>query len=767
MSASSVAPLGPQGHQGLTAATTRPRTKSVNTDHTQFQDKYQLQPNELQAKSPSTAALDQIMSNLSQPKQHQGHHQDHQHHHQQQQQQHLSLHHSQNHTQVNSNHRLGHSYSKSGGASGRQFFPLLPSSLPATSGGTGGTGGAGFPASTSVVHDLMHNRSNSQTTVVESTSSPTMDYSQQQIYYRNSGGAATGGAAAILAVDQHDMSLPGTPPSHVQSFYNANNHNNNSMSRNSSSGSLIMGTTGSTPSSSTSVGNGGGSNPALVVGMANSHSSLHTLVGGSSPLQHRPHTPLKSSFPPHSNTSPGGEHNSADHVITGHSTQVAAGAGAGFSSAGADANPTPSTSSEYPGETISTGKQPSLLRSLSTQNGRQQFLTPEKPVGSLPTIHHQNGRGRHDGATFMGMSLKHLSLLVLLLQNSALVIMMRYSRVSVEPGQPMYLASTAVFFAELIKFITCLGILTYKTQSVYRTVYILRKEIWAKPQEILKMLVPSGLYALQNNLLYLALSNLEASTFQVTYQLKILSTAMFSVLMLNKRLSRQKWFSLCLLMVGVTLVQLQNVGSPKQTGPSPLPNMGQDDDPEVQVFEDGRVNEVSFSESEESLDVLGGEDEDSQNPILGLFAVLTSCVSSGFAGCYFEKILKGNETDMWVRNLQLGISGTVFSFLAMFYDRQKIFEAGIFQGYSIATWMVIVNQALGGLLVAIVVKYADNILKGFATSLSIITSGMISVYFFDFEPSIQFQMGTLVVILSTFLYGRPDAPIPRFVRREK
>lgn len=356
-------------------------------------------------------------------------------------------------------------------------------------------------------------------------------------------------------------------------------------------------------------------------------------------------------------------------------------------------------------------------------------------------------------ATFMGMSLKHLSLLILLLQNSALVIMMRYSRVSVGPG-PMYLASTAVFFAELIKFATCLGILTYKTQSVSRTMYVLRKEIWDKPQEILKMLVPSGLYALQNNLLYLALSNLEASTFQVTYQLKILSTAMFSVLMLNKRLSRQKWLSLCLLMVGVTLVQLQNVGTPK----SPIAALEEHDEPEtVEAMPDG---------TEEPLD-MGGDDEDSQNPIVGLFAVLTSCISSGFAGCYFEKILKGNETDMWVRNLQLGISGTMFSFLAMFYDRYRIMEGGILQGYSVATWLVVINQALGGLLVAIVVKYADNILKGFATSLSIITSGMISVYFFDFEPSIQFQLGTLVVILSTFLYGRSDTAVPRFVRREK
>ncbi|KAG0274858.1 hypothetical protein BGZ95_009408 [Linnemannia exigua] len=340
---------------------------------------------------------------------------------------------------------------------------------------------------------------------------------------------------------------------------------------------------------------------------------------------------------------------------------------------------------------------------------------------------------------------------------TVLVLMMRYSRVSVGPDQPMYLASTAVFIAEIIKLCTCTGILAYNTQSIPRTIDIIRREIIGQPREILKMLIPSGLYALQNNLLYIALSNLEAATFQVTYQLKILSTAVFSVVMLNRRLTKQKWLSLCLLMLGVTLVQLQNVGTPKS--PVVLDTKSDDGDSDF-LNSSGVGDELDSSSSEDDSLV-------SQNPIIGLFAVLTSCISSGFAGCYFEKILKGSESDMWVRNLQLGISGSLFSFLAMFYDRQKIYEGGMFQGYSAITWCVITNQALGGLLVAIVVKYADNILKGFATSLSIIISGMISVYFFDFEPSIQFQLGTLVVILATVLYGRPDAAIPRFIRPQK
>ncbi|KAF9577995.1 hypothetical protein BGW38_006464, partial [Lunasporangiospora selenospora] len=365
-----------------------------------------------------------------------------------------------------------------------------------------------------------------------------------------------------------------------------------------------------------------------------------------------------------------------------------------------------------------------------------------------------------DGATLMGISMKHLSLLILLFQNSTLVLMMRYSRINVDPERPMYLASTAVFFAELLKICACVLMIAQRTGSISRTLYIIRKDVLEQPGEIVKMFVPSGLYALQNNLLFVALSNLEAATFQVTYQMKILSTAIFSVLMLNRRLTRQKWFALCLLMIGVTLVQLQNVGSIRPTSSDSKDELESEEMLEGEGDMGGEMQDSSSGIVEEDMGPV-------QNPIVGLIAVLTSCVSSGFAGCFFEKILKGAEADMWVRNLQLGISGSLFSFLAMFYDRQRIYEGGLLQGYSLMTWVVVANQALGGLLVAVVVKYADNILKGFATSLSIIISGIISVYFFDFEPSIQFQAGAIIVIVSTYIYGRPDAPIPGFIRPHK
>ena len=52
-------------------------------------------------------------------------------------------------------------------------------------------------------------------------------------------------------------------------------------------------------------------------------------------------------------------------------------------------------------------------------------------------------------------------------------------------------------------------------------------EIVCKPRETAKLIIPSGLYAMQNNLLYLALSNLDAATYQVSRQLYVFSIRVF------------------------------------------------------------------------------------------------------------------------------------------------------------------------------------------------------------------------------------------------
>ena len=74
-----------------------------------------------------------------------------------------------------------------------------------------------------------------------------------------------------------------------------------------------------------------------------------------------------------------------------------------------------------------------------------------------------------------------------------------------------------------------------------------------RPRETFMLAVPACLYTMQNNLLILALSNLDAATYQVTYQLKILTTAGFSVILLKKQLQSRQWLALLKLMIGTIL----------------------------------------------------------------------------------------------------------------------------------------------------------------------------------------------------------------------
>ena len=66
-----------------------------------------------------------------------------------------------------------------------------------------------------------------------------------------------------------------------------------------------------------------------------------------------------------------------------------------------------------------------------------------------------------------------------------------------------------------------------------------------------------------------------------------------------------------------------------------------------------------------------------------------------------------------------------------------------------------------------VVKYADNVLKGFATSLSILISALASWYMFhDLDVNTGFFFGALVVLVAVYVYGIAP-PVKPLIRNEE
>ena len=317
--------------------------------------------------------------------------------------------------------------------------------------------------------------------------------------------------------------------------------------------------------------------------------------------------------------------------------------------------------------------------------------------------------------------IKYMALFLLITQMCGLVMLMRYSRTVKRPeNTPLYLSSSAVFVMEIMKFVICSSVVAWQSGGNLLNQYYIH--VYQSPYEMLKLCVPSLLYTVQNNLLYLALTNLDAATYQVCYQLKIITTALFSALLLGRTFSKIKWMSLVVLTVGVAIVQLSGSGDQHTTS---------------NAQEDDSHHKARF---------------------VGLVAVLCAACTSGFSGVYFEKILKGSQTTLWVRNIQMGIPSIIIAYVTcLTKDYKAIVEGGGFlQGYTTIVWIVVLVQAAGGLIVAVVVKYADNVLKVFATSFSIVLSCIISSFLFDFRPDGTFVIGATFVVLATAMYSKPE-----------
>lgn len=332
------------------------------------------------------------------------------------------------------------------------------------------------------------------------------------------------------------------------------------------------------------------------------------------------------------------------------------------------------------------------------------------------------------------------SLITLAVQNAALSIVMHYSRVSI-PASQAYSPATAVLLNELLKgaisFVIAIARVMSASDAAGRSTVGMWVAFRRVCREIFspdcwKLSIPALLYVVQNSLQFVAIANLPVATFQVTYQMKILTTAAFSVALLRKRLSGNKWLSLFFLAIGVGIVQIQSA-----YGHAPE-----------------RYNQPVGSAHESAplhIHIM--------SPLKGFGAVTAACFTSGLAGVYFEMVLKNSKADLWVRNVQLSLFSLVPAALPIFWESRHHGPYGLmarlFQHFGGWAWATVAIQVFGGLVTAVVIKYSDNILKGFATSLSIVLSFLASVALFGFHITPSFVIGSSTVLAATWMYNQP------------
>ncbi|KAH8740922.1 UDP N-acetylglucosamine transporter-like nucleotide sugar transporter [Cryptosporidium ryanae] len=324
--------------------------------------------------------------------------------------------------------------------------------------------------------------------------------------------------------------------------------------------------------------------------------------------------------------------------------------------------------------------------------------------------------------------LRYISLLLLVLKTVFVVLCTRMSfRFPAKDGL-VFIPSVAVVIAELIKLSVSLIMIFILTanKDIKKFPRALYKELVADKNGNLLILIPGVLFLLQNNLLYFSLKRLPAALYQVLYQLKILITSYFSVIILKRKLSITRWFACILLVFGVVLI-------PKK------PNSTQ------------------------------GSISGTYEFIIGLVAAMFSSFNSGLGAVILEKVIKGSDerlrngadfqTTVWGRNTILALVGVILGTpLAYFTSRDKIIANGIFQGFSPFVLLVILLNAGTGFVVVAVLKYADGILKCFCNALSIIIVTLCSwLLIGDTKMSMQFAIAAVIVVFAVLIYSLDKA----------
>ncbi|XP_030923728.1 CMP-sialic acid transporter 2-like [Quercus lobata] len=330
-------------------------------------------------------------------------------------------------------------------------------------------------------------------------------------------------------------------------------------------------------------------------------------------------------------------------------------------------------------------------------NGGGDDIESRKPlsVTNVPTL----------GGTTVDWSkwkLKIFVVVALTLLTSSQGILIVWSK---RNGKYEYSVTTSNFMVEALK---C-GLSLLALARIWRSEGVTEdNRLSTTLDEVIVYPIPALLYLVKNLLQYYILEHVDAPGYQILKNLNIISTGVLYRIILKKKLSNIQWAAFILLCAGCSTTQLKT----------------------------------------NSDDVL-------QTPVQGWVMAIVMALLSGFAGVYTEAIMKKRPSrNINVQNFWLYVFGMVFNAVAIVtQDFDAVMNKGFFYGYSFITVLMILNHALSGLAVSMVMKYADNIVKVYSTSVAMLFTAFVSFYLFGFNLSLAFILGTIVVMVSVYLHA--------------
>jgi len=272
-------------------------------------------------------------------------------------------------------------------------------------------------------------------------------------------------------------------------------------------------------------------------------------------------------------------------------------------------------------------------------------------------------------------------------------LIITYSKTS---GKYTYNTTSTILLAEILKF--CI--------SAFMLYYFKMEINFRIRAETLPYSVPALIYFIQNNLVFIALSYVDPTTYQVLVNLKIFTTGVLFRIFMGKELSSMQWAALVLLMIGCATSQLSTKTE--------------------QIF---------------------------AIPIQGILICVVLSILSAAAGIATEYIMKKTPLKadpLHTQNMHLYFYGIIFN--AMGYVLEGNPASGMFDGYNFTAILVIMSYSVTGLIISVIMRYADNMVKIYSVAVSMILTMLISIFLFSYVPTTQLLFGIIIITISILMY---------------
>lgn len=280
--------------------------------------------------------------------------------------------------------------------------------------------------------------------------------------------------------------------------------------------------------------------------------------------------------------------------------------------------------------------------------------------------------------------------------------------------------SSVVLVQELVKF-GLAGALYYSgTKAKTREIDF---NGWSVKTWIALAGLPAFLYTIQNVATLMAQQNLEALTFNVLNQSKILSAALSCYFVMGKRQSNIQMISLCILMLS-TLV-IEQILKPST------------------IFAIARGGVITFGEKS------GSSEEWTRHFTHGVVPLIVASLLSGMAGALTQSSTQGSQggTPIWGKkrwsnanpvrsprnaylfSMELSVASVILLLVSLILSpsgRTMILSPPtFFSNWTPETLIPVLTNSIGGILVGLVTKHAGSVRKGFTLIFGLLLSGLL------------------------------------------